>query len=148
MTLFLVHMAIPEARLSVAKSAAGLSGRDDEYSVPLQSLDGKPAAAWDGEKTYTSGHWLGASQRLSAEFLQPFMADSQAKKTEAFFAAYLIDGETLTPYLTNFPDETFPTDATFEAFLAKFGLEYRPAEVIELVKQSLVVTVPRPGATK
>jgi hypothetical protein len=131
MTRLLVHMAIPASRLSVAKSVDGLSGLDDEYNTLLQSIDGEPAATWDDVKGYTSGHWLGASQSLSADFLQPFLADSQAKKTEAFFVAYLIDGEKLVPYMTNFPDETFPTDATFEAFLVKFGLERRAGEAVD-----------------
>jgi hypothetical protein len=123
---FLVHMAIPTARLIVAKSATGLSGRDDEFSVPLQSLPGKPAAIWDTVKGYVEGEWLGASQTLAADFLSPFMVDSIERKTEAFFVGYLIDGELMTPYQTNFPNGTFPTDSTFDAFLAKFGLERVP----------------------
>jgi len=58
--------------------------------------------------------------------------------------AYLIDGEKLVPYMTNFPDETFPTDATFEAFLVKFGLERRAVEVLaESVEDPLKLAFPK-----
>lgn len=126
--MFLVHMAIPTARLTVAKSTTGLSGRDDEFSVPLQSLPGYPAAAWDSAKEYTEGKWLGASQSLSVDFIQPFMADSVDRRTEAFYVAYLVDGDAKTPYQTNFPNGTFPLDPSFDSFLIKFGLEREPVE--------------------
>jgi hypothetical protein len=40
MTMLLVHMAIPEARLSVAKSAAGLSGVKMENRL-IQAVESK-----------------------------------------------------------------------------------------------------------
>lgn len=122
MNRVLVHLAIPSARLSVAKSAAGLSGQDGEFSVPLKSLSGKPAAIWDGVKGYPQGFWLGASQHLEVGIAQALFADSDAKKTEAFFVAYIENGDgTYTQAQTNCP--AWPADESFAAFLTLIGCE-------------------------
>jgi len=118
-------MAIPIARRSVAKNAAGLSGRDDEYSVKLKTKPGKPAQIWNDIKGYIPGGWYGCSHTFSVGFAQTLLADSGDKKTEAFFVAYDADDPSnVVPLMTNLPPGQEPADRSFDAFLEKMGCEY------------------------
>lgn len=119
MSRFIVHMACPYARLAVANALAGLSGREDEHSIRLQSLPGKPAATWDGIKGYPQGRWQGASQRLEASFVQAMLNDGVSKKPESYYVAW--DEETGAQVDTNLP--AWPANTTFAAFLTVLGCE-------------------------
>lgn len=124
-TRVLVHMAIPVSRRSVAKSAAGLSGRDGEYSIKLNTLPGKPAQIWNDVKGYIPGEWYACSHSYEVGFAQTLLADSSDKKTEAFFVAYDADDKlNLVPLMTNLPVGQEPVDRSFDAFVAKLGCVY------------------------
>ena len=121
MSRIIVHMACPFARLAVANSLAGLSGKSDEHKIRLQSIPGKPAAIWDGVKGYPQGRWQGASQALTPEFVQTMLGDGLSKKPESFYVSYWEDDLKPVEGGTNCP--AWPTDASFEAFLVLLGLE-------------------------
>lgn len=117
MSRLIVHMACPYARVAVANALAGLSGRDDEHSIRLESVPGKPAKEWEGIKGYPQGRWQGASQRLEASFVQAMLADGVSKKPESYYVAW--DEATGSPVDTNLP--VWPADTTFAAFLEVLG---------------------------
>lgn len=123
MTRILCHMAVPDAKRSLAATMDGLSGLPQEHSVQLQSIPGGASASWDATNSY-NGTWWGASQSLAPEIAQPMLASGYGLGTEGWFAA-LWEGGTLIQH--NLPGA--PADSSFEAFLAAAGLE-RVAESV------------------
>lgn len=116
----LCHMAVPEAKRTLAATMTGLSGLPQEHSVELHSVAGGASAAWDAENGY-DGKWWGASQALAPEIAQPMLTSGYGLETESWFVAFWEGTNTIVPNGTNMVPP--PSDSSYESFLVAAGLE-------------------------
>jgi len=120
MSRIICHMAVPDAKRSLAGTMSGLSGHPTEHSVECDAVPGGPSALWDAGHGY-GGKWWAASQALAPQIAGGMLQSGYMLGTESWFIAHYEGTSTIVPNGTNIDPP--PADASFDAFLAAIGVE-------------------------